>query len=74
MRKVIISCDTKNLGEFRELCKFAKEIGATHVVVSQIEKSMWQWDANRNDPYPCWALYNPTILFISLIFYIYYNN
>ena len=61
MRKVIISCDTKNLGEFRELCKFAKEIGATHVVVSQIEKSMWQWDANRNDPYPCWALYNPTI-------------
>ena len=60
MKRIIISCKTENMDEFRKLCEFSKEIGATHVVVSQVEKSIWQWNRNRNDPYPNWSMYNPT--------------
>lgn len=61
MRKVLLNCETKNIEEFKSLCEFAKEVGVTHVLISHIEKSIWQWDDDRNDPYPNWGIYNATI-------------
>ena len=47
-----VGCPTSDVGEFREIAEFAKSIGATHVDASQIEHSLWQWNADRRDPYP----------------------
>lgn len=56
MRKVILNCKTKSIKEFREAAKFAKENNMTHMVISQVEPSMWQWDMDRTDPYPNWGM------------------
>ena len=61
MRKISVECPTANLEEYRRLAELACELGATRLAVSQIEPSMWQWDANRYDPYPNWGIHNPTI-------------
>jgi len=62
MRKISITCAARtNLDEYRRLAQLAKEIGATHLSVSQIEPSMWQWNVNRYDPYPNWSLDRPTV-------------
>ena len=51
----------KDIGEFRKLAEFAKSIGATHVDACQIEHSLWQWNADRRDPYPNWSMHRPSI-------------
>lgn len=56
MRKIIFNCRTKNIEEFREAAKFAKENNMTHMVISQVEPSMWQWNKDRTDPYPNWGM------------------
>ena len=61
MRKISLECPTANLEEYRKLAELAKELGATHLSASQVEPSMWQWNANRYDPYPNWSLHRPTI-------------
>ena len=61
MAKINIKCNTNSLDEFRRLAELAKEFGATHLAVNQIEPSMWMWDINRYDPYPNWGLENPTL-------------
>ena len=61
MRKISLICSTANLDEYRRLAELACELGATRLSVSQIEPSMWQWNANRYDPYPNWGIHNPTI-------------
>ncbi len=47
---------SNSLDEFEEKAKKAKSLGATHVTISQIEKSRWQWDRVRSDPYPNWGM------------------
>ena len=61
MQKINVVCQTKSLEEYRRLAVLAKEFGATHLEVNQIEHSMWLWDINRYDPYPNWGLENPTL-------------
>ena len=61
MKKISIACRPKSLDEFRRLAALAKEIGVTHLNISQIEPSMWLWNLNRYDPYPNWGLENPTL-------------
>ena len=51
-----MNCCTKNIEEFREAAKFAKENNFTHVVISQVEPAMWLWDRDRKDPYPNWGM------------------
>ena len=58
---VALSCPTDSLDEFRAMAVFAKAIGATHLDACQIEPSLWQWNQDRNDPYPNWSMYRPTI-------------
>lgn len=60
-RKVMLECDTLDIGEYREYAKLAKEFGATHIAACSIEPSMWQWDRNRYDPYPNWSMHRPGI-------------
>ncbi len=61
MQKINVACRTSSLEEYRRLAALAKEFGATHLQVNQIEPSMWMWDINRYDPYPNWGLENPTL-------------
>ena len=61
MRKRILDCKTDSIEQFRSAAELAKELGMTHMVVSHIEKSIWQWNQDRNDPYPNWGMYNPSI-------------
>ena len=56
-----VGCPTANIEEFRTIATFAKSIGATHVDASQVEYSLWQWDANRKDPYPNWSMHRPSV-------------
>ena len=56
-----VGCPTAGISEFRELAAFAKSIGATHVDACQIEHSLWQWNADRNDPYPNWSMHRPSV-------------
>ena len=61
MRKIRVQCPTKNLDEYRKLAELACELGATHLTASQTELSMWQWNADRYDPYPNWSLHRATL-------------
>ena len=56
MRKIFLNCKTDNLDEYRDVAKFAAENGFTHMVISQVEPSMWQWDRDRKDPYSNWSM------------------
>lgn len=60
-RRIKVSANTANLEEYRKLAEFAKDLGATHLGADQIEPSMWQWNADRRDPYPNWSLQRPTL-------------
>ena len=66
MKKIIIECPTGNIEEFKRLAEFAKKNGVTHLAVSDIEKSMWQWNRNRYDPYPNWGMRNATLFKVAL--------
>jgi len=55
-QKVIFWAPTETLDEFRALAQRAAELGATHVVISDLPKSRWQWDIDLNDPYPNWGM------------------
>ena len=61
MRKIRVQCPTKNLDEYRKLAELACELGATHLIASQTELSMWQWNVNRYDPYPNWSLHRAAL-------------
>lgn len=56
MNKIILDCKTFSADEFRQSVELAKECGMTHVIISQIEKSIWQWNRDRRDPYPNWGM------------------
>ena len=55
-QKVIFTCPTNSTEEFRRLAMQAAELGATHVSISDLPKSRWQWDLDLNDPYPNWGM------------------
>lgn len=55
-KRVIFSFVSESIDEFRQKAIKAAELGATHITISQIEKSRWQWDRDLNDPYPNWGM------------------
>jgi hypothetical protein len=60
-RKVIFSCPTSTREEFRIFAAKAAQLGATHVVISDLPKSRWQWELDRSDPYPNWGMMTSTV-------------
>ena len=59
--KVVCDAPDCSLAQFRAFAARAAGLGATHVVISNLPKSRWQWDLDRNDPYPNWGMLQPTI-------------
>ncbi len=55
-KRVTFTFTSENLKEFEQKVKRSAELGATHITISQIEKSRWQWDRDLNDPYPNWGM------------------
>jgi len=47
--------------EFSSFADAAVKMGATHIQCTQVEPSIWQWNVDRYDPYPCWSILRPTI-------------
>jgi len=60
-RKVIFGCPTSSLEDFRIFAGKAARMGATHMMISDLPKSRWQWELDRNDPYPNWGMLTSTI-------------
>lgn len=60
-RKVLFNAPTASIEEFRAFAREAKALGATHVYISDLPKSTWLWDLDRNDPYPNWGMLMSTI-------------
>jgi len=60
-RKILFSCPTSTIEEFRAFAKSAADLGATHVYISDLPKSRWLWDLDRNDPYPNWGMLMATV-------------
>lgn len=55
-QKIVFNCPTASIEEFKTFAEQAKKLGATHVNISQIVPSRWQWELDRNDPYPNWGM------------------
>jgi len=60
-RKIIFNCPTASIEEFETFATEAKKLGATHINISQIIPSRWQWELDLNDPYPNWGMPIATI-------------
>ena len=57
--KVIFSATPETLKDYREFAARAAEFGATHLSVNpwnSLPRSYWEWDIDRNDPYPGWTM------------------
>ena len=61
-RVVRVEFQTVKDSDYRELAGIAKGMGATHLECTQVEPSMWQWNVDRYDPYPCWSLHRPSVM------------
>ena len=55
-KRTVFTFTSENLEEFEIKTKKAAELGATHITISQIEKSRWQWERDMSDPYPNWGM------------------
>ncbi len=42
--------------DFREVCEQLRDTGLTHVVVSDVPRSLWMWDLDRSNPYVNWSM------------------
>ncbi len=60
-RKIIVDCPTNDIAEFEQLAAMAADFGATHVMISHLPKSRWQWELDRYDPYSNWGMLNPAL-------------
>ncbi len=54
--KVVFSAPAGDLAAFRAFAVRAAALGATHILISDLPKSRWQWDLDRSDPYPNWGM------------------
>ena len=61
IKNKLFSCPTNTIDEFECFAKKALDLGATHIYVSDLPKSIWQWDRDRNDPYPAWGMESSAI-------------
>ena len=52
--------------QYRRMAERAASLGATHMYVTPVLKSIWQWDSDRADPYPNWQIRHATLFKICL--------
>lgn len=55
-QKTILHFVTESLDDFRAMVSNVSELDITHVIVSDMPRSMWMWDLDRSDPYPNWSM------------------
>jgi len=60
-RKVIFTVPTLDSAEFAEFARQAAAAKATHVTITDLPKSRWQWERDLNDPYPNWGMMQTTV-------------
>ena len=61
MKRKFFHCPAETLEEFRIAAKTAADLGVTHVYVSELPKSRWQWEMDLSDPYPNWGMMHSAI-------------
>ena len=61
MKRKFFHCPAETLEEFRIAAKTAADLGVTHVYVSELSKSRWQWEMDLSDPYPNWGMMHSAI-------------
>jgi len=59
--KVVFTFRSDSIEEFAQYAKLAKEVGATHIDVSQLPAKSWWQRPDRTDPYPQWAYINASM-------------
>ena len=60
--KIIFSSPIQNIEDFEDFVKKAKEVGATHITISNdIPLAFWQYDT-PGDPYPAWYVMRGNLL------------
>ena len=61
--KIVFGCYTKDLNDFENFVKRAKQSGATHINLSNedLPFSRWEYDV-KEDPYPSWVITNMGLL------------
>ena len=50
-----------SLADFECDAQKARSAGATHMMISQLEKSRWIWERDRRDPYPNWGMLSAAV-------------
>jgi len=60
-RMIVVRCENVAESDYEQMAKIASRIGATHFDCSQVEPSMWQWQLDRSDPYPCWSMHRASL-------------
>jgi hypothetical protein len=65
IQRVVFSFRTDDLEEFERYARLAKEVGATHIDVSELPEKAWWQKPDPKDPYPQWAYINNSILMAS---------
>ncbi|MFO1450097.1 MAG: hypothetical protein U1F61_18200 [Opitutaceae bacterium] len=60
-QKVIFTVLNTDSAEFEGFARQAASVRATHVTISDLPKSRWQWERDLNDPYPNWGMMVPTL-------------
>ena len=61
IERVVFTFRSSSIEEFEHYAKLAKQVGATHVDVSQLPEKSWWQRPDRSDPYPQWAYINPSV-------------
>ncbi len=56
-----INTDVTDLQEFEAKVAAAKKAGATHILITEVEKSRWIWEKDLSDPYPNWGMLNSAL-------------
>ncbi|MFW5980844.1 MAG: hypothetical protein ACOCRB_02350 [Halanaerobiaceae bacterium] len=61
-RKIIFSVPiSSSIEKFKKFVQKSAALGATHVQISNVIKSRWQWERNLDNPYPNWNMNFATI-------------
>ena len=56
-----LNTDVTDLKKFETYAARAAKAGATHIIVTEVEKSRWIWERDMSDPYPNWGMLNSAL-------------
>src|SRR5699024_3391800 len=52
----IVHFISDSLKDFEKMAEELSKSDVTHMIVSDMPRSRWMWDLDRNDPYPNWSM------------------